>query len=133
MIQSNELRVGNKIRYTAHILTVAEIHKNSEVKTIEAINGFLDCYEGIPLTPELLEKCGFVSTRDGGTPAWWHGRNPVTHDFLIVVKYSPSRSLYYYQNVHFKLKYLHELQNLFHALTGEELTINLLVANGKGS
>jgi hypothetical protein len=70
----------------------------------------------IPLTPEILEKCGFIEI---GKKCWaisifevfQSGKDD--NEFFIDVKW-----LHYF-------KYLHQLQNIFFALTGEELKIEL--------
>lgn len=85
----------------------------------------LNDWRGIPLTPQILEKCGFKRIDDGkdddfeemyetergdridnekGTYKWWHNDR-------------------YYSYV--ELKTVHQLQNLYFALTGQELTVNL--------
>lgn len=79
--------------------------------------------EPIPLTPEILEKAGFELLPGGHHYAY--GENPLTHDYMIVVKYSVIINGFFYQNGHFHIKHLHQLQNLYFALTGQELEIEL--------
>ena len=79
-------------------------------------------FEPIPLTPEILEKCGFVEKLNR---QWSFGENPITHDYMITVRYSKIIDGFYYQNAHFRLRHLHQLQNLFYSLCGEELVVNL--------
>jgi hypothetical protein len=81
----------------------------------------------IPLTPEILEKAGFVKQNNG----WVHGG---PKGYLVTVF-----SLYDNNMAQGELdlqlngsnlpmpnvKYLHQLQNLYFALTGEELNIEL--------
>src|SRR5690348_2642746 len=66
MIQPNELRIGNKIKSRLVFLV-----NPAAIEIITCDEDFLevlfgardyDNYEGIPLTPEILEKCGFVYT-----------------------------------------------------------------------
>ena len=79
----------------------------------------------IPLTPEILEKAGFVQHHDdcslqpiyikkifGNTPFVW-GVYPEVLGSGIVI------------NDAMQLQSLHQLQNLYFALTGEELNIQL--------
>jgi hemerythrin superfamily protein len=75
-------------------------------------------YHPIPLTPEILEKCGFIEKLNR---QWSFGENQITHDYMITVRYSKIIDGFYYQNAHFRLRHLHQLQNLYFALTGEEL------------
>jgi hypothetical protein len=70
-----------------------------------------DKLKPIPLTEEWLLKFGFDKI-----------------DFQFIkngIKLFPIRDLYYRGNFPIKsdIKYVHQLQNLFFALTGEELTI----------
>lgn len=121
MIQANELRIGNKIKFNNYlekerIVTVnarffsslAGGRSTEEMKPDEEINNY---YSGIPLTPEILDKCGLM----GG------GMFPAIEYFTL-----ESGSLFfegYYTTV--DIKYLHQLQNLYFALTGEELEVKL--------
>ena len=77
--------------------------------------------EPIPLTEELLKKCGFTKVGSNYEKDWLllhtHLEKQI-FDFLL------------YESSSGKLKatpilYLHRLQNLYFALTGEELEINL--------
>lgn len=80
-----------------------------------------DC-SPIPLSPEILEKCGFVKKGRyaigvGGYQVFVNGR---------IELLQPKKGGPYILAFHeVKIAYLHQLQNLYFALTGEELTINL--------
>ena len=79
----------------------------------------LENIEPIPLTKEWLLKLGFdnryeshwKSTYSDGFGAW---------DFILQ-KPTEERNYYWYEFA--KIEYLHQLQNLYFALTGEELII----------
>jgi hypothetical protein len=76
--------------------------------------------EPIPLTPEILEKCGFVEE----SKCWWE-----KDGFQILLGYTEEfGDFFHYTSDHVVLstayKYLHQLQNLYFALTGEELKYN---------
>ena len=116
MIAANELRMGNWVKDSLGYLVIGV---NAKVE-------FASAYEPIPLTPEILEKCGFEkelfemsgcevwhvpntlwriarSYRDENEYKLWHERiSPPTWNLKT-------------------LKYLHELQNIIFALTNEEL------------
>lgn len=68
---------------------------------------------GIPLTPEWLEKLGFINN-----PVFYYwGRQEVSID------YKPrGKTFWYHENSH-TIKRVHQLQALYHSLTGQELTI----------
>jgi hypothetical protein len=72
----------------------------------------LKCYEPIPLTPEILVKAGFENFEDG-----WYS----LFDFTWNIYDKVLR----WMGVQIKCHDLHQLQNLYFALTGEELNIEL--------
>lgn len=126
MIKASELRIGNWV-------TVGE-NSNFQVKIINGKNKF----EPIPITAELLKKTNFELDADESKHRCWHyrlGYNEWDQDFflqltdpddeidmaLIYSRDVPESSC---QIINFP-KYLHQLQNLFFALTGTELETNL--------
>lgn len=130
MIQATELRIGNIINeigidYDAggnkfvDRSSIDIIKVLPETIRIIAMGGpDAELYEPIPLTPEILEKCGFIKV--------------LMHDgFYDYVKNGINISMPYFE-YHFNdgdsnttLATLHQLQNLYFALTGEELTVIL--------
>ena len=70
----------------------------------------------IPLTPEVLESCGFEVFP-------WGYVKKSSKDFGVRINL---RSFNYdvSGNSPVKIEYLHQLQNLYFALTGEELEVN---------
>lgn len=134
MLNASELRIGNLVFSDTEpsnpIVTILEIlqgYANTSYKEYPAEiakNSILyNRLHPIPLTPEILEKCGFVKDRNG-----WH--MPETQ-FSLTEQFYPcwlDRMLWPQDISDFKrqsLQYLHQLQNLFHALTGEELKIQI--------
>ena len=118
MIQANELRVGNWVN-TPHGYTY-----------ISHVKDLLDCrnYHPIPLTPEILEKAGF-KIHPNSTKHWTHWW--LTNGWLISQAHHTEKAAgvendkFYYDIDNLKIGYLHQLQNLYFALTGEELIIEL--------
>jgi hypothetical protein len=110
MIRPEELRIGNWISngHTNHAISSSWFcdylgslgeHMNTEL---------------IPLTEEWLVKFGFETYK------FDHKENQYRlKDRLVVVR---NESFYDYGSS-VKVDYVHQLQNLFFALTGEELTI----------
>ncbi len=87
-------------------------------------NEWIDLFQFTPihLTEEWLLKFGFeIAFADEAFKEALYGDNPVTEDYLIILK--NVSNYWFYRNGHFKIRYVHQLQNLFFALTGEELTI----------
>lgn len=77
--------------------------------------------EPIPITPEILEKAGLTDlntiTTNGGEIFY----ELVNYELGICGKDSAISGHIYYA----KCRYVHQLQNLYFALTGEELEIKL--------
>jgi hypothetical protein len=118
MIKANELRVGNWI---------TSQYKEKPFKVtgglIAAMDDGMDEYslEGIPLTWEIFEKCGFIEKRTK-----WRAMYKKS-DVTIDVSNIGGITFYYLFGRHgvIVVSYLHQLQNLYFALTGEELTLDL--------
>ena len=129
MIKANELRIGNKINKHFEGGDAQEI----DVTTRD----IFDCqtnptgkftYTGIPITEELLINIGFYEYKieniltdkkafriDRGAFA-----NIYFSDGHLIID---SMTGYYKMVSQIKIKYVHQLQNLYFALTGEELTL----------
>jgi hypothetical protein len=147
MIQTKELRFGNKVYNprNAEIITVQQIlhstiiydtqlkiskertnsngmssiviYKSEVVEVIKEVE-YHDL-DPIILTPQILLKCGFRNfIRDEWIVS--HSNGHADFDFtaegLRLRHPTPSR---------LPIKYLHQLQNFYFALTGEELEVNL--------
>lgn len=111
MVNASELRIGNwAVNYGNYVCIEAD--------------DIVDChhqpesYDPIPLTPEILEKAGFT----GGD--WFF-----TINNIISFSHTDTEGLWKtwvvgdnsIGNIHF----VHQLQNLYYALTGQELPIEL--------
>lgn len=150
-MNATELRLGNLILVDNNVITVESV--NDRGINIESVGGYYvgdssfeygGCFDNwggsyndkviqpIPLTEEWLLKFGFEKTdrdREG------------LGEFTFIYKkeygilfYENKYSLYTYQTCGCydsqslttpDIKYVHQLQNLFFALTGEELKYNL--------
>lgn len=121
MIQANELRIGNWISYDNNDVQVFElpylidIDEGKEDYLVNSV--WLNEHEPIPLTPELLERCGFRKLSNE-----WVIQGPEYLEYFEM-RYDK----FYYtggEGVCFGkgCEYLHQLQNLYFALTGTELT-----------
>ena len=71
---------------------------------------------GIPLTADILERAGFEKA-NAYKGVYLFNNMAIDTNGWKLFGYSKSHEK--------KLEYVHELQNLYHALTGEELTINM--------
>jgi len=139
-MKATELRIGNYLQYDKRLHSVRglDINHGLVLTPIEVPNqGYpcvhLDTIKPIPLTEEWLLKFGFEEEHDE------HGYGLVfkfktTQDVFMKVIYEHEfRGLYLDKNMNkgfygfrfsnIDYKYVHQLQNLFYALCGEELTI----------
>jgi hypothetical protein len=122
-LTANELRIGNLINYWEYVSGVWKISKvdwaDIKIQSIDPI----DNYRPIPLTEEWLLKFGFeVNTDYASEDNNWY-------DYLKnYVRISMPYFTYNFENgeSEIEIKYVHQLQNLYFALTGEELTIKEL-------
>jgi hypothetical protein len=141
MIQAKDLRLGNKVlNLTGEVITVQQIRQNTVVynnylqvdkekaalcsssvlsytsRVVEVIEE--EEYPNlnpIPLTKQLLESCGF---RNFKREEWVLSFDRSHADFEFTAE-----GLMMREPAAFKrpIKYLHQLQNVFFALTGNEL------------
>jgi hypothetical protein len=106
MIQENELRIGNWV-----FMDNRRYHKWADVDY--TCNP--DDFSPIPLTPELLEKCGFEYSE-----GWYHRKISGLNLNIL-----PNSDYHIDGEQIAPLKSLHQLQNLYFSLTNEELQIQL--------
>jgi hypothetical protein len=126
-MDAKELRIGNWV--------INKTYPKEE--QIECVQGFFDQYpvllinsqpqetiEPIPITPEILEKAGFKQSIElvGG---FLYCEDKSEEDFDIALIDGIATLQVESCNYGKPFKYLHQLQNIFYALTGEELQINL--------
>lgn len=108
MINPKDLRIGNYLRIKGSD-TIIQVEPYL-LSISELIN-----YKAVVLTPEILEKCGFVMHM---TKQLWKNGNFYLHHYLV------SNNEYCFKYRDFtssSIQYLHQLQNLYFALTGTEL------------
>jgi hypothetical protein len=119
-MKAEELRIGNKLQTPDGSFFNVTIHVLHTIYTWNASENLLP--KGIPLTKEILLKAGFDkheadSLLDYDT--WW--KDDCEWLFEADGKFYQS-----FLNVDDnEFKYLHDLQNLYHALKHEELTVSL--------
>jgi len=113
----NELRIGNWINIQGNfkkVLGIDYIHKEHLIIS----DGYyqLDWCEPIPLTEEILLKCGFEK----------HITIDIYPTFVFRM-ININDGIVYVSDLGFlnHIKHLHQIQNLYFALTGEELNIEL--------
>jgi len=140
-MKTSDLRIGNKILGFYYDYSEEEEQEKSEICTVLALDSvgateytiwvegesaIIEHYsefKGIPLTEEILLKCGFENKhknlftfKDLIEIIFWNDEDVIGFNVWIYPT-TPKKM----ENV----KYLHQLQNLYFALTQNELTINL--------
>ncbi len=117
-MNANELRIGNFVSLfrTYEIVQI----QLTQTRFIMVLNGEYEA-EPIPLTEEWLVKFGFFRTDKFGLEKEYQNGSHVIifkheeHDVFVVEIYECPICI--------DIKHIHQLQNLYFALTGEELTI----------
>ena len=108
-----EVRIGNWVK----IYGLPEQVNNI---TTDDVNGYaIDRYEPIPLTEDILLQCGFrIDDYDSELVVCWLG------SFNLRLT---DKRIYYSVILHksIEVKYLHQLQNLYFAITNKELEVAL--------
>ncbi len=115
MIQASELRINNWI-------FLIDKNKNYQITAhdIEEIEGYPEQANPVPLSPELLEKAGFEKETKFDEPHdYWFKKEMRTFAKERMYIYLP----YGLFDSMAPCKYLHQLQNLYYALTGTELEV----------
>jgi len=139
MVQANELRLGNHVKYDDGTITTIEGIRQHDVY----LDGFpqplsLSVILPIPLTPDVLERCGFEG-QDG------EFQHPENTDFDLMIccsenglwcAYNFGQSFDGFAVITPRVnivpnpicnpfKHLHQLQNLYYCLCGTELNFTL--------
>lgn len=126
----DELRIGNYVNIEGDVVKVKEIYE----KSIHYANGEYESYatedfmQPIELTEEVLLKIGFVKENEVNR---MYNNCCVVSYYInkfykeLVIEVRRENGFYKNNMVHYDIKYLHELQNTYYLLTGEELEVEL--------
>lgn len=134
MIKQGELRIGNWVKHN-DIVSCSEypgtIFQWTDAHWYDLVRArlHLASIEQIPLTPEILWKIGWIKTEVVGpyeywfpnAEALWSIRQEGNGNWQLCILTRPDEVFKFEPNI----SALHQLQNLYFALTGNELTINL--------
>jgi hypothetical protein len=129
-MKATELRIGNYVLRSGHIEKVYQIrnsgvdfYRGQNKKSIITQSYTYSGIEPIPLTEEWLLKFGFkyysLPSENNVKRGYYTMKYGSTFKIII------SNKKYYFLNFRKEIEYAHQLQNLYFALTGEELTIKL--------
>lgn len=131
MIQPHELRIGNYVtQKTLGIIKITGIDEDYIYTTYDNSDYYFKSSKinPIPITEDELIKLGFEKRESLSYNDWYIGINPITRDWLFYITWlkNPESinapNVPFYKNGFHKLTYIHELQNLYFALTNQELT-----------
>ena len=131
---ANELRIGNYLLQYGEVGKIVEIgikHKGDTNYYLRSENDncgyWIDQFKPISLTEEILLKCGFKITKNDEYP-FKYVINKGMRDEIEIEDLNSTTCFVLSHGRRFsvvKIKYLHQLQNLYFALTGKELEIEL--------
>ena len=130
-MEAKDLRIGNYLQFKKSLIDVYGLHEEKTYNHIVEHNYFdneTEDIEPIPLTEEWLLKFGFVE-KGIYFEKWKLRIEPfilTENIFCVRLITSPIFVVYIipYSSIEMSnIKYVHQLQNLYFALTNEELTI----------
>lgn len=127
-MKATELRIGNFVEFENDFFRMHIISESYPVLDTDLFGAYVvewDKLSPIPLTEEWLEKLGFWSKYKSNHLKWsLYGFDiDQISDEDENGNEIPQEQIFHYA-YQYDIKYVHQLQNLYFALTGKELTIN---------
>lgn len=144
MIRENDLRVGNCILDESGIMVKVECIESKYFNNYDGGGEFqikfsdkflniktcdLSYCTGILLTEEILLKCGYIKNLDTGN---YVNKLSVDDGMFTKMVIELDENVYLfcivsnnYDSYDIRIDFLHQLQNLYFALTGQELEVKL--------
>lgn len=131
MIKVRELTIGNfvydgdRTKFPMYVQTIGEdyVYLNFEGNEGDVWESIPEDLQGIPLTGELLKKCGFT-LKDGFWRHQWGIKVMLESGFVFIENNDDDHWMYCTSTCK-DIWYLHQLQNLVRIITKKELLINL--------
>ena len=120
-MKSNEFRLGNLVNFLERVIVVSQPDIENMVRMEFAEGVISELYQPILLTEEWLLKLGFERTYN----SQFRLKYNLPCDFIgFDISKTEEKSMegFRYFGHYIKIKYVHQLQNLYFALTGQELT-----------
>jgi len=124
-MNSSELRLGNLVMYdTGEIGAVVALTEYEIAITQDRELIHQDCYSGIPITPERLERLGFEPYETNIYGTMFVGYlSPEFCGLQLNLRVRENEYYIRYEGKEIRVYEIHQLQNLTQLLTGNELTI----------
>ncbi len=124
MINIRDLRIGN------WIATDDNLFMQVTLSTFSSLENSTGTYKPIPLTGDILSGCGF--TYSGEDDKYSYARHFKSN---LRIAYADGQYIFYYfdklggiilqDRLSSPILYLHQLQNIYYCLTGDELRLRL--------
>ena len=125
-MNKEELRIGNLVDFNRQVETVyairnsgVDFYKGKTKKSVIMQSYVWEAIKPIPLTEEWLLKFGFSEIGGCNEKDFTNGDYNIFINSIGEVNFLFFREGDWYQ----KIDYVHQLQNLYFALTGSELTL----------
>lgn len=139
MLKPSEFRIGNNIERRGEVGTVYSINPNDVWVKFGGEYGdterwYYDDIEAISLTPDILEKCGFVKKPNDDRCLifeWRYRPTEIPGPIIPICIHLSADDKFCLTNwghtmiLSERFEYVHQLQNPFHSLCGEELIVKL--------
>lgn len=132
MIEEKEIRSGNWFHHNEEWSNQSE-GKGAHDFQFDSIHWYwmhegclsLDNIEPIPLSEEWFVKLGFKNISGNENYEYWTiGENGyIAGEDLFHAKRQVGNENLFFINIRYSFKYVHEVQNIYHSLTGQELEI----------
>jgi hypothetical protein len=111
-MKTNELRIGNYVKGIGH--KISWLVEGIEPEYIYSSKAWrtINSFEGIPINSEWADKFGFKCIFTHDDHHYYNGFLALDRDFQP-----------FDYDIKYEIEYVHQLQNLYYAITGCELTI----------
>lgn len=129
-----DLRIGNWVKvndpiFGVNTYKVATIRDNGIITLNDNISCLVDNIEPIELTEEVLLEIGFNEKNDcyilsNEHMYFLYYRDSFKQELIAIVRRKMKYHSYKNELKNYDIKYLHQLQNAYFILTGEELILN---------
>lgn len=116
MIEARELRINSYYKIDKSVSIDQNVFK-LDLTDIRANKNICKLINPIPLTPEWLLKLGFKKNEDYLQEEVYENEN------FQLTNECDNGWFCGNEETHLEIKYVHQLQNLYHALTGKELEL----------
>jgi hypothetical protein len=118
MIDAYDLRIGNRLLKNGKEVII----DGEAIMQIQRSQPADSTYDPIPLTSDVLARAGFVQRGDSA----FHDKLPIVGFTYVaatntIMIYHPGNTLTHF--LHTKIHFLHQLQNLFYCIIGQEIAL----------